>query len=90
MQPGEADEEFVLEQLQNIWQKAYNDAMFELVAAIAKHVGIAELDGLSIGGFLDRRKREIAENLVADMADTFPALASQIKRAWEQFDREQA
>jgi hypothetical protein len=89
MNPGKADEEFVLEQLQDIFQLAYNDALFEILQTIAKHVGIVDLNGLSIGDFFDRRRREIAENLIADSADTFPALASQMKLAWKKLDREQ-
>jgi hypothetical protein len=41
---------------------------------------------MPIREFFERRKRELAEELVADLADTMPALASQIKRAWEELD----
>jgi hypothetical protein len=87
--PGKADEEFVWEQLNDFFQKAHNDALFEILQAIAKHVGIVNLNGLSIDEFFHRRRREITENLLADFADTFPALASQIKLAWKKLDRDQ-
>jgi hypothetical protein len=87
LQPDKADETFVWEQLNNFFEKAHNDASFEILAAIATHVGIGQLNGLPIDEFFERRKREIAQNLVADFADTFPAIASQIKRAWEKLDR---
>jgi len=48
MQPGKADERFVWEQLNNFFQKAHNDASFEILAAIAKHVGIGQLNGFPI------------------------------------------
>jgi hypothetical protein len=44
---------------------------------------------VSIEEFFHRRKREIAESLVAESADAFPALASQIKVMWDKLDREQ-
>jgi hypothetical protein len=50
---GKADEEFVWEQLNDFFQKAHNDASFEILEAIAKHVGIAKLDGLSIREFFE-------------------------------------
>ena len=90
MQPGKADEKFVWEQLNNFFQKAHNDASLEILTVIAKHVGIEQFHGFPIGEFFERRKGEIAENLVADFADTFPALASQVKHAWEELDREQS
>jgi hypothetical protein len=64
--------------------------LFEILQTIAKHVGIVNLNGLSIGDFFDRRRCEIAENLIADSADRFPALASQMKFAWKKLDREQS
>jgi len=90
MQPGKADERFVWEQLNNFFQKAHNDASFEILAAIAKHVGIGQLNGFPIDEFFERRKGEIAEDLVADFTDTFPTLASEVKHAWEELDREQS
>ena len=45
--PGKADEEFVWEQLNDFFQKAHNDALFEILQAVAKHVGIVNLNGLS-------------------------------------------
>jgi hypothetical protein len=48
--------------------------------------GIDQLNGTPLREFFDRRRREIAERLVSDMADTFPALASQIKHAWERIE----
>ena len=86
MQPGKADERFVWEQLNNFFQKAHNDASFEILASIAKHVGIGRLNGFPIDEFFERRKGEIAEDLVADFADTFPTLASEVKDAWEELE----
>jgi hypothetical protein len=89
MNPDKADEEFVWGQLNDLFQKAHNDALFEILQTIAKHVGIVDFNGLSIDEFFDQRRREITENRLADFADTFPALASQIKLAWEKLDRDQ-
>ena len=86
MQPGKADDEFVWEQLRDFFQKAHNDASFEILASIAKHVGIGQLNGFPIDEFFERRKGEIAEELVADFADTFPTLASEVKDAWEELE----
>ena len=90
MNPGKADEEFVIEMLDHIQQLAHNDALFEIVQAIAKQVGIESLNGFSVEEFFHRRRREIAEKSVAEAADDFPALASQMKLAWEKLEREQA
>jgi hypothetical protein len=89
MNPGKADEEFVQKQLNWFFQKAHSDAMFETLEAIAKHVGVSDINGFPLREFFDRRRREIAKDLIADSADTFPALASQIKLAWEKLDRDQ-
>jgi len=88
MNPGRADEEFVWKQLLLFFQKAHIDALLETVQAIAKHVGIEQLDDFPIDEFFHRRMRKIADDLIADYADTFPARASQIKAAWEQIGRE--
>jgi hypothetical protein len=89
MNPGKADEEFVWEMLTDIFQKAHNDTMLETLEAIAKYVGVSNINGFPVREFFSRRSREIAEDLIADCADTFPALASRIKLAWKKLDREQ-
>jgi hypothetical protein len=89
MNPGKADEEFVWEMLTDVFQKAHNDTMLETLEAIAKHVGLSHINGFPVREFFGRRRREIAENLIADSADTYPALASQMKLAWQKLDREQ-
>jgi hypothetical protein len=73
----------------DVFQMAHNDATLETLEAIAKHVGLSEINGFPVREFFDRRKRKIAQDLIADSADTFPALASQIKIAWQKLDREQ-
>jgi hypothetical protein len=90
MQRGRADKEFVWGQLNRFFQKAHNDASFEILVAIGKQVGIEQLHGFPIEEFFERRKAEIAEELVADFADTFPTLASEVKHAWKELDREQS
>ena len=82
-------EEFVQEMLTDIFQKAHNDTMLETLEAIAKQVGVSDINGFPVREFFRRRRRKIAKDLIADSADTFPALASQIKLAWEKLDREQ-
>ncbi len=89
MNPGKADEEFVWEMLNDVSQKAHNDAMLEMFEAIAKRVGVSDINGFPVREFFDRRRRKIAKDLIAESADTFPTLASQIKLAWEKLDREQ-
>jgi hypothetical protein len=89
MQPGKAREEFVWEQLNGIFQLAHNGALLETLIEIAKHAGIEQLNEFPIGEFFERRKGLIAENLVADFADTLPALASDVKRLWDRLDRGQ-
>jgi hypothetical protein len=86
MNPDKADEEFVWETLNDFFRLAHNDATLE---AIAKHVGLSHINGFPLREFFDRRRREIAKDLIAESADTFPAVASQIKLAWEKLDREQ-
>jgi len=89
MNPSKADEEFVQEMLKDVFQLAHNNATLETLETIAKHVGLSQINGFPVREFFDRRRREIAKDLIADSADTFPALASQIKLAWEKLDREQ-
>jgi hypothetical protein len=82
MNPGMAPEEVVWERLLSFFQKAHNDALLEVVQIIAKRVGIERIDGLPVDEFFHQRMRKIAQDLVADYADTFPNMASQIKRKW--------
>jgi hypothetical protein len=89
MNPGKADEEFVQEQLADFFRLSYDKALFEIVEVIAKQAGIVTLNSLSIREFFDQRRRQLTEELLSEFADTFPALASQIKQAWEKLDREQ-
>ena len=89
MNPGRADEQFVWETLTDFFQLAHDTVTLETLEAIAKHVGLSHINGFPLREFFDRRRRKIAEDLVADYADTFPALASQIKLAWEKLDRDQ-
>jgi hypothetical protein len=89
MNPGRADEQFVQEQLTLFFQKAHSDAMLETLEAIAKHVGVSDINGFPVREFFSRRSREITEDSIAEFADTFSALASQIKIAWEKLDRDQ-
>jgi uncharacterized hydantoinase/oxoprolinase family protein len=89
MNPERGDETQVWRNALQILQRAHDDALFEIVQTIAKHVGINDTNGLPIGQFLIQRQREITEHLVSDFADTFPALASQIKAALGEIEREQ-
>jgi len=89
MHPERGDEATVWRTALQILQRAHDDALLEIVEVIAKHVGINTINGLSIGKFLIQRQREITDHLIADHADTFPALASQVKAALEEIEREQ-
>jgi hypothetical protein len=89
MHPERGDETAVWRNVLQILQRAHDDTLFEMVQAIAKHVGIDNINGLSLREFLIQRRREITEQLLADFADTFPALASQIKAAIGEIEREQ-
>ncbi len=73
MQPGKADEEFAWEQLNDFFQKAHNDALFEILQTLAKHVGIVQLNGLSIDEFFDRRSSEPVKT-AAEGSDRFSSL----------------
>jgi hypothetical protein len=82
------DEELVWEHLREIFLLASEQALLDTVEAIASKVGVSEIDGFPVREFFDRRKREIGERLVADFADTNPRMASDVKAALDQMDRE--
>lgn len=82
-------EESVWEHLSKFGQLAHNDASMEMLEVIAAAARVTEINGVPLRVFFERRKQEIVENLVSEFADTNPTLASQIKAAWEKFDREQ-
>jgi hypothetical protein len=80
------DQEFTLEMLNDILTNSSLDAMMQTVEAIASELGVSHIQSMSIREFYDRRRRSIAEHTVAELADSNPALASQIKAAWDQVD----
>jgi hypothetical protein len=70
----------------SVWDHARFHGGKEKPIINPKHVGIGQLNGFPIDEFFERRKGEIAEDLVADFADTFPTLASEVKDAWEELE----
>ena len=78
------DKEFTLEMLADIFRDASTEALRETVEAVAAELGISQIQGMPVQEFHGRRKLAIAEQAVADLADGNPALASQIKKAWDQ------
>lgn len=82
-------EEFTLEMLSQIFINAAVDALGETIEAVAAELGVSEIQGMPIQEFYGRRRRSIAEHLVADFADCHPAMASQMKAAWDKVDLEQ-
>jgi hypothetical protein len=73
-----------------IFVLAHENAVVETLEAIASAAGVAEIKGQSIRDWFEMRKHTIAQELVADFADTNPKLASQIKSAWDSLDRRHA
>ncbi len=82
----DGDEEFTQEMLGNILTNASLEALAETLQALAAALGVTQLQALPVGEFYERRKFARAEELVADLADSQPALASQIRRAWKEID----
>ena len=82
-------EEFTLEMLSQIFINAAVDALGETIEAVAAELGVSQIQGMPIQEFYGRRRRSIAEHLVADFADGHPAMASQMKAAWDKVDLEQ-
>lgn len=82
------DEENTLEMLAEIFTTASGDALLETVKAIAAAAGIKKLQGMPVEEFYHRKKEAIAEQLVADLADSQPARATALKAAWDQIRAE--
>ncbi len=76
-------DDFVWEHLSRFGQLAHDDASLEILQVVAAASGVTEINGVPLRVFFERRKREIVERLIADFADTNPALASRVKMAWE-------
>ena len=83
------DEAEIWEHLGKVFVLAHLNALTETVEALASRLGISEIEGRSVDEFFHRRKHDFSEQLVADLADTNPTFASQIKAAWEKLDRQQ-
>ena len=82
------DEHIIYNQLNAIVQLADTKALLEVVKALAKQLGQHQIDGLALDTYFDKKRQDIADNLVENLADEFPTLAEQIKRAWKRVRRE--
>jgi hypothetical protein len=82
------NEKLVWEQLTSILLVASEQALIDTIEAIATNAGVSQIEGFPVREFFERRKREKGEQLVSDLADANPTLASEVKAAMDKLDRE--
>jgi hypothetical protein len=81
------DHHEIIEHLTKTMELAGDRALYELVLAIARHVGIRTVQGTTLDDFYCQRVDAIAEELVAAYADENPSKASKVKELWQKLDR---
>ena len=88
MKPVPVSDDIVLDHLNRVLQLADNQALFELVRALAKQIGETQIEGMSLETYFDRKRREIAKRLLQDFGEKFPPLAKQTEQAWKRLTTE--
>lgn len=78
------NEEFTLETLQSIRTIAACTSLLETIEEIAAAIGIAQIKGMPIREYYDRRRDVMEGDLMRDLADTNHMLATKVKQASEQ------
>ena len=78
----------VWQHLMRIWQTSRDSAVEDAIVQVASAAGVSEIEGVPIRSYIGRRARALAEQMVAEFADTDISLASEIKSLWLQWDQE--
>ena len=76
-------EDRVQEMVRNILSMANNEALLETVIAVAQESGVEKIGDLSVDEFFHLQKWKITIDMIPDLADADPSLATSVKHEIE-------